>query len=186
MCLQLFLKSATDVDDFLVCGRLFHACGPANAKARLPNSVRGFGTTRLPADEERSCCLAATTVTGIYSSARYDGARLCRALYTLRHNLNSMRCGTRTQWRFCSTSYMWSFFGDGKWLSVQRSWPAEDDPDWYLAIQRNAHIWTHPLLDVGDTRQCDVTKQMCVARAATYEHLFVISIEIWRQFTMRY
>ena len=38
---------------------------------------------------------------------------------------------------------------------------------------------------VEDTRQCGVTKKMCVARAATDEHLCVISIEIWRQSTMR-
>ena len=50
----MVFKTATDVDDFIVCGRLFHACGPAKAKARLPNSDRGFATTRLPADEERS------------------------------------------------------------------------------------------------------------------------------------
>ena len=67
MCLQMFLKSATDVDDFIVCGRLFHACGPAKAKAHPPNSDRRFGTTRFPADEERSRCLAATAVTGIHS-----------------------------------------------------------------------------------------------------------------------
>ena len=67
---DVFLKTATDVDDFIVCGRLFRACGPAKAKARLPNSDRGFGTTRFPADEERSRCLAATTVTGIHSSTR--------------------------------------------------------------------------------------------------------------------
>ena len=50
----------------------------------LANSDQGFSTTRLPADEERSRCLAAAAVTGIHSSARYDRARLCRALYTVR------------------------------------------------------------------------------------------------------
>ena len=93
-------KAATDVDDFNVCGRLFHACGPAKAKPRLPNSVRDFGTTRLPVDEERSHCLVATTITGIHSSARYDSARLRRALYTVRHSLIVMLCGTRSQWRY--------------------------------------------------------------------------------------
>ena len=106
----VFLKTATNVDDFIVCGRSFHACGPAKAKARLPNSVQGFGTTRLSAAEERNHCLAATAIIGIHSSARYDGTRLCRALYTVRHSLNSMRCGTRSQWRSCSMSDMWSFF----------------------------------------------------------------------------
>ena len=110
VCLEMFLKSATDVDDFIVCGRLFHACGPAKAKARLPNSDRGFGTTRFPADEEHSRFLAATEVTGIHSSARYDGARLCRVLYTMRNSLNSMRCGTWSQLRSCRTSDMWSYF----------------------------------------------------------------------------
>ena len=42
---------------------MFHVCGPAKAKACLPNFDRGFGTTRLPAGEERRRCLAATAVT---------------------------------------------------------------------------------------------------------------------------
>ena len=105
-----YFKTATDVDDFIVCGRLFHACGPVKAKACLPNSDRGFGTTILPVDEKCCHCLAAITVTGIRSSARYDDARLCRALYTVRHSLNSMRYGTRSQWRSCRTSGMWSYF----------------------------------------------------------------------------
>ena len=97
-------------NDIIVCGKLFHACGPAKARARLPNSDRGFGTTRFLADEKRSHCLAATAVTGIHSSARYDGARLCMALYTMRHSLKSMHYGTRSQWRSCRTSDMWSNF----------------------------------------------------------------------------
>ena len=101
---DVFLKIATDIDDFINYGRLFHVCSPAKAKACLPNSDRGFGTIRLPADEERSRCFASTAVTVIYSSARSDGARLCRALYTVRHSLNSMHCGTRSQWRSCRTS----------------------------------------------------------------------------------
>ena len=107
---RCFLKAANDVDEFIVCCRLLHACGPAKTRAHLPNSVRGFGTTRLPADEERSRFLAATAVTGIHSSARYDSARLCRALYTVRHGLNSIHCGTWSQWRSCRASYMWSYF----------------------------------------------------------------------------
>ena len=47
-------------------------------------------------------------------------------------------------------------------------------------------FWTHPRLDVGETGQCGATKQMYVARVATDEHMCVISIEIWRQSTMRY
>ena len=96
MSLVVFLKTATDINDFIICGRLFHACSPAKAKARLPNSDRGFGTTRLSVDVEHSRCLAVTAVTGIHSSARYDGAKLCRALYTMRHSLSSMRCSTKS------------------------------------------------------------------------------------------
>ena len=62
-------------------GRLLHA---AKTKACLPNSDRGFGTTRFPADEERGRCLAATAVTGKHSSARCDGAMLCRALFIVK------------------------------------------------------------------------------------------------------
>ena len=82
MCPTLFfLKTATDVDNFVVCGRLLHTCGPAKVKACLPNSAR------LPEDVERSRCLAATAATGIHSSARYDGTSLCMALYALWHTV---------------------------------------------------------------------------------------------------
>ena len=70
---SVFFKTVTDVDYFIGCGTLFPAFGPAKAKACLSNSDRGFGTTRSPADEQRSRCLAATAVTGIHSSARYNG-----------------------------------------------------------------------------------------------------------------
>ena len=130
------MKTATDVDDFIACDRLFHACGPAKAKARWPNYDQHFRTTRLPADEERSSCLAATTVTEIHCSGRYNDARLCRALHTVRHSLNSICSGTRSQWRSCRMSDMWSYFCDEKWLLLQLSWPAEDDPGRNLTVQR--------------------------------------------------
>ena len=41
-------------------GRLFQAVGPANAKARLPNSSRVRGTMRWPLDAERSDDLGVT------------------------------------------------------------------------------------------------------------------------------
>ena len=43
------------------------------SEARLPNYARGFDTTRLPADGERSRWLDVTTVTEMYCSAGYDG-----------------------------------------------------------------------------------------------------------------
>ena len=92
------LKTATDAHDFIICGRVFNVCGLAMAKACLPNSDRGLGIIRLPADGECNRCLAATTVTDMHMSTRYDGARLCRAsLYIVRYSLNSMRCGTQSQ-----------------------------------------------------------------------------------------
>jgi len=38
----------------IMSGRQFQAVGPANAKARLPNSSRVRGTMRWPLDAERS------------------------------------------------------------------------------------------------------------------------------------
>ena len=43
-------------------GRLFQAAGPANAKARLPNSSRVRGTMTRPLDAERSDDLAVDDV----------------------------------------------------------------------------------------------------------------------------
>ena len=108
------MKTATDVDDFVACDRLFHACGSAKVKARWPNNDRQLCTTRLPADGERSSCLAATAVTEIHCSGRYNGARLFVALYTVRHSLNSMCSGTRSQWRSCRMFDMWSYFCNEK------------------------------------------------------------------------
>ena len=68
--LQLFFfKMATVDNHFIVCGRLFHACGLAKAKARLLNSDRGFDTTRLPADEELGRLL---TIAKTVKSHKFD------------------------------------------------------------------------------------------------------------------
>ena len=87
MCHPLFLKNGTDADNFIVCDKLFHVCSPVKAKTCLPNSDRGFGQIRFPADEECIHCLAAITVIWMHLSTRYDGTKLCRALYTVRHSL---------------------------------------------------------------------------------------------------
>jgi len=47
----------------IMSGRLFQAVGPANAKARLPNSSRVRGTMRWPLDAERSGDFAANVTT---------------------------------------------------------------------------------------------------------------------------
>ena len=47
-------------------GRLFQAVGPANVKARLPNSSRVHGTMRWPLDAERSDDLAVDDETGTH------------------------------------------------------------------------------------------------------------------------
>ena len=93
---SVVFMTATEADGFIVYGRLLHAYSPAKAKARLPNSNRGFCAIRLTTDEERRRCLTATTVTEMHTSARYVGARLYRALYAVRHSLNSMRYGTES------------------------------------------------------------------------------------------
>jgi len=49
------LKVLMDSALRIMSGRLFQAVGPANAKARLPNSSRVRGTMRcMPLDAERS------------------------------------------------------------------------------------------------------------------------------------
>jgi len=50
----------------IMSGRLFQAVGPANAKARLPNSSRVRGTMRWPLDAERSDDLAVDDETGTH------------------------------------------------------------------------------------------------------------------------
>jgi len=50
----------------IMSGRLFQAVGPANAKARLPNSRRVRGTMRWPLDAERSDDLAVDNETGTH------------------------------------------------------------------------------------------------------------------------
>ena len=112
----VFFNSAIDVDDFIVCGRLFHTCGSAKAKERLPNSDRGFSTTKLPEDDERSHCLAATTVTGIHSSARYNGARLCRACTQRDTVWNRCVVALGASRGFVGRLICGHIFGDGKWL----------------------------------------------------------------------
>ena len=126
----VFFKTATDVDDFIDCGRLFHACGPAKVKAHLSHSDRGFGTTRMPADEERSRCLAATAVILMHSSARSTTVRGCVVPYTPRDTV-LIRCvvALGASGRPIGPPICGHIFGDGKRLSLQRSRPAEDDPD---------------------------------------------------------
>ena len=48
-----FLKTVTDADGFIACGRLFHVYGPINANTRLLNVDRGFGMIRWLSDEEQ-------------------------------------------------------------------------------------------------------------------------------------
>ena len=132
MFLQMFFEDSYRCRWFYRLWQTVPCVRSSEGKSSLANSDRGFDT-RFPTDEERSRWPAATTVTGIHSSVRYDGARLCRTLYTVRYSWNSMRCGTRSQWRSCRTSDIWSYFVAEN-DSLQRSWPDEDD--WNLAIQR--------------------------------------------------
>ena len=48
----------------IMSGRLFQAVGPANAKARLPNSSRVRGMMTWPLDAERSDDIAVNDETG--------------------------------------------------------------------------------------------------------------------------
>jgi len=50
----------------IMSGRLFQTVGPANAKARVPNSSRVRGTMRWPLDAERSDDLAVDDETGTH------------------------------------------------------------------------------------------------------------------------
>jgi len=56
----------------IMSGRLFQAVGPANAKARLPNSSRVRGTMTWPLDAERSDDLAVDDLVGVEFNAPLD------------------------------------------------------------------------------------------------------------------
>jgi len=64
--LSSLLKVLMDSALRIMSGKLFQAVGPANAKARLPNSSRVRGTMRCPLDAERSDDLAVDDETGTH------------------------------------------------------------------------------------------------------------------------
>ena len=82
-------------------GRLFHALGPATAKARSPMVERRVaGTCRTSAvDAERSRQRESTSDSGWMDSDRYCGAAPFRQRCTRMQSLYWMRSGTHSQCR---------------------------------------------------------------------------------------
>ena len=90
---------------------MFQTRGAATKNARSPIVVRHEdGVTRADVDEDRSLFLVSTSATRRSSLARYGGAVPCRHRKTRTESLNSIRSGTRSQWRSRSSGVMWSYF----------------------------------------------------------------------------
>jgi len=72
------LKVRGDEQSVTNSGKLFHARGPATAKALSPSDERRVaGTTRADDDADRSRRRDVTSVTGRMTSCRYRGAAPC-------------------------------------------------------------------------------------------------------------
>jgi len=107
------LKVPSVSDAVTLDGKVFQTRGAASGtkNARSPIVVRHEdGVTRADVDEDRSLFLVSTSATRHSSLARYGGAVPCRHRKTRTESLNSIRSGTRSQWRSRSSGVMCSYF----------------------------------------------------------------------------
>jgi len=105
------LKVPSVSDAVTLDGIVFQARGAATKNARSPIVVwYEDGVTRADVDEDRSLFLVSTSTTRGSSLARYSRAVPCRHRKTRTESLNSIRSGTRSQWRSWSSGVMCSYF----------------------------------------------------------------------------
>ena len=92
------LKVPSVSDAVTLGSKVFQVRGAATKNARSPIVVRyEDGVTRADVDEDRSLFLVSTSATRRSSLARYGGP--CRRRKTRTESLNTIRSGTRSQWR---------------------------------------------------------------------------------------
>jgi len=104
------LKVPSVSDAVTLDGKVFQARDAATKNARSPIVVRHEdGVTRADVNEDRSLFLVSTSATRHSSLARY-GAVPCRHRKTRTQSLNSIRSGTRSQWRSRSSGVVCSYF----------------------------------------------------------------------------
>ena len=105
------LKVPSVSDAVTLDGKVFQARGSATKNARSPIVVpHKDGVTRADVDEDRSLFLVSTSATRRSSLARYGRAVPCRHRKTRTESLNSIRCGTHSQWTSRSSGVMCSYF----------------------------------------------------------------------------
>ena len=89
-------------------GRLFHARGPATAKARSPMVERRVPTPELQPWMQNVVDDVSMSDSGWLNSDRYCGAAPFRQRCTRTQRLYWMRSGTRSQCTFTSSGVTWS------------------------------------------------------------------------------